>query len=145
MALGAVALGYGHADVNRAAEAAIAAGVVGPLPPVAEEELAEALGEQIPWLEQVRFLKTGAEAVAAAVRLARVATGRDEVLGCGYHGWLDWCQGATEGVPAAVRGLFGELPFNDVAGSREMLPARAPRPPGVLVQPVIRSDTTPHL
>src|SRR2546427_5836037 len=119
MALGAVALGYGHADVNRAAEAAIAAGVVGPLPPVAEEELAEALGEKIPWLERVRFLKTGAEAVAAAVRLARVATGRDEVLGCGYHGWLDWCQGATEGVPAAVRNLFAELPFNDVAAGRD--------------------------
>src|SRR5947208_11946178 len=124
MALGAVALGYGHADVNRAAEAAIAAGVVGPLPPVAEEELAEALGEQIPWLEQVRFLKTGAEAVAAAVRLARVATARDAVLGCGYHGWLDWCQGATEGVPAAVRGLFAELPFNDVAGGRGLIGAR---------------------
>jgi len=46
MALGAVALGYGHAAVNRAAEAAIAAGVVGPLPPVAEEELAEALAER---------------------------------------------------------------------------------------------------
>ena len=72
MALGAVALGYGHPAVNRAAEAAIAAGVVGPLPPVAEEQLAEALAERIPWLERVRFLKTGAEAVAAAVRLARV-------------------------------------------------------------------------
>ncbi|PYO87394.1 MAG: aspartate aminotransferase family protein [Gemmatimonadetes bacterium] len=140
MALGAVALGYGHPEVNRAAEAAIAAGVVGPLPPVAEEELAEALGEQIPWLEQVRFLKTGAEAVAAAVRLARVATGRDEVLGCGYHGWLDWCQGVTEGVPAAVRGLFGELPFNDVAGSREMIRARAPRLAAVVVEPVIVSE-----
>ena len=142
MALGAVALGYGHPEVNRAAEAAIAAGVVGPLPPVAEEELAEALGEQIPWLEQVRFLKTGAEAVAAAVRLARVATGRDEVLGCGYHGWLDWCQGATEGVPAAVRGLFAELPFNDVAGSREMIRARGPRLAAVVVEPVIVSEPT---
>src|SRR5262245_14441482 len=112
MALGAVALGYGHPVVNRAAEAAIGAGVVGPLPPVAEEALAEALGTRMPWLERVRFLKTGAEAVAAAVRLARVATGRDDVLGCGYHGWLDWCQGAAEGVPAAVRDLFAELPFN---------------------------------
>src|SRR5207302_342851 len=127
MALGAVALGYGHPDVNRAATAAITAGVVGPLPPVAEEALAEALAEQIPWLERVRFLKTGAEAVAAAVRLARVATGRDEVLGCGYHGWLDWSQGATEGVPAAVRNLFAELPFNDVAAGREMIRARAGR------------------
>src|SRR5438067_79098 len=66
MALGAVALGYGHSAVNRAAEQAIAAGVAGPLPPVLEEQLADALAMRIPWLEQVRFLKTGAEAVAAA-------------------------------------------------------------------------------
>ena len=140
MALGAVALGYGHPEVNRAAEAAIAGGVVGPLPPTAEEELAEALSERIPWLEQMRFLKTGAEAVAAAVRLARVATGRDEVLGCGYHGWLDWCQGSSEGVPAAVRGLFAELPFNDVPAGREMIRARAPRLAAVVVEPVIVTE-----
>lgn len=142
MALGAVALGYGHPDVNRAAEAAIAAGVVGPLPPVAEEELAEALAQRIPWLERIRFLKTGAEAVAAAVRLARVATGRAEVLGCGYHGWLDWCQGATEGVPAGVRALFAELPFNDVNAAREMIRQRASRLAAVVVEPVIVSEPT---
>ena len=142
MALGAVALGYGHADVNRAATAAIAAGVVGPLPPVAEAELAEALAERIPWLERMRFLKTGAEAVAAAVRLARVATARDEILGCGYHGWLDWCQGAAEGVPLGVRSLFAELPFNDVAAGRELIRARAPRLAAVVVEPVVVSEPT---
>src|SRR2546430_8576486 len=57
MALGAVALGYGHPTVNRAATAAINAGVVGPLPPVSEQELADALAARIPWLERVRFLK----------------------------------------------------------------------------------------
>ena len=41
MALGAVALGYGHPAVNRAACDAVANGVVGPLPPVLEEELAK--------------------------------------------------------------------------------------------------------
>src|SRR2546427_10238557 len=127
MARGAVALGYGHPDVNRAATAAIAAGVVGPLPPVAEEQLAEALAERIPWLERVRFLKTGAEGVAAAVRLARVATGREQGLGCGYPGWLAWCQGATEGVPRRVLELFAELPFNDVAAGRGMIRERAAR------------------
>ena len=140
MALGAVALGYGHPDVNRAAEAAIAAGVVGPLPPVTEAELADALGERIPWLERIRFLKTGAEAVAAAVRLARVATGREAVLGCGYHGWLDWCQGATEGVPAGVRALFAELPFNDVAGGRALIRERGARLAAVVIEPVIVSE-----
>ena len=140
MGLGAVALGYGHPAVNRAAEAAIAAGVVGPLPPVAEEELAEALAERIPWLERMRFLKTGAEAVAAAVRLARVATGRDRVLGCGYHGWLDWCQGATEGVPAATRALFAELPFNDVVAGRELIRERGSALAAVVIEPVIVSE-----
>src|SRR5213078_3273199 len=48
MALGAVALGYGHPEVNRAAERAIAGGVAGPLPPVLEEELADALAMRIP-------------------------------------------------------------------------------------------------
>ena len=142
MALGAVALGYGHPAVNRAAEAAIAAGVVGPLPPVAEEELAEALAERIPWLERIRFLKTGAEAVAAAVRLARVATGRDAVLGCGYHGWLDWCQGAAEGVPPATRALFAELPFNDVPGGRELIRQRGTTLAAVVIEPVIVNEPT---
>jgi len=140
MALGAVALGYGHAAVNRAAEAAIAAGVVGPLPPVAEEDLAEALAECIPWLERIRFLKTGAEAVAAAVRLARVATGREFVLGCGYHGWLDWCQGATEGVPAPTRALFAELPFNDVTATRELIRQRGSTLAAVVIEPVIVNE-----
>src|SRR5213592_192081 len=138
MALGAVALGYGHPAVNRAAEQAIAAGVVGPLPPPLEEELAEALCRHIPWIEAVRFLKTGAEAVAAAVRLARVATGRDLALGCGYHGWLDWCQGAgIEGVPAATRALYAELPFNDAERTRQQIREAGDRLAVVVIEPVV--------
>ena len=144
MALGAVALGYGHPAVNQAAEQAIADGVVGPLPPVAEEHLAEALAARIPWLERVRFLKTGAEAVAAAVRIARVVTGREHVLGCGYHGWLDWCQGGAEGggIPAGVRALFAEVPFNDVAGTREMIRERGRQLAAVVVEPVVVAEPT---
>ena len=142
MALGAVGLGYGHAAVNQAAEQAIADGVVGPLPPVAEEELAQRLSARIPWLERVRFLKTGAEAVAAAVRIARVATGREHVLGCGYHGWLDWCQGGAEGIPAAVRALFAELPFNDVTAAREMIRERGRQLAAGVVEPVVVAEPT---
>src|SRR2546430_13010200 len=138
MALGAVALGYGHPAVNRAAEQAIAAGVVGPLPPPVEEELAEALCHHIPWIEAVRFLKTGAEAVAAAVRLGRVATGRDLALGCGYHGWLDWCQGGgIEGVPAATRALYAELPFNDAERTRQQIREAGDALAVVVVEPVV--------
>ncbi|MBI1967081.1 MAG: aminotransferase class III-fold pyridoxal phosphate-dependent enzyme [Gemmatimonadetes bacterium] len=141
MALGAVALGYGHPAVNQAAQEAIAVGVVGALPPVLEEELAEALCRRLPWLDRVRFLKTGAEAVAAAVRLARAATGRDHALGCGYHGWLDWCQGgAMAGVPAATRLLYGELPFNDPARARDQIRDLGDRLAVVVVEPVIVAE-----
>ena len=141
MALGAVALGYGHPAVSRAAEEAIAAGVVGPLPPTLEEELAEALCRRIPWIERLRFLKTGAEAVAAAVRLARVATGRERVLGCGYHGWLDWCQGA-EGVPASTRALYAELPFNDAERARELIRDAGDQLAVVVAEPVVVVEPT---
>jgi glutamate-1-semialdehyde aminotransferase len=138
MGLGAVALGYAHPEVTRAVAEAAQQGVVGPLPPVLEEALAADLCRAIPWLERVRFLKTGAEAMAAAVRLARVVTGRDAVLGCGYHGWLDWCQTAEgRGVPAATRALYGELPFNDPARTRELIRAAGDRLAAVVFEPVI--------
>ena len=136
MALGAVALGYGHPEVSLAAVEAVQAGVVGPLPPVLEEELAGELRRLMPWIEQVRFLKTGAEACAAAVRLARVATGRELVLGCGYHGWLDWCEGSA-GVPTSTRGLFAELPFNDVEGTQRLLAAAGDGLACVITEPIV--------
>src|SRR3989441_1185750 len=138
MARGAGARESGHPAVTRAAERAIAAGVGGPPPPPVEEELAEALSRHIPWIEAVRFFKTGAEAVAAAVRLARVATGRELVLGCGYHGWLDWCQGGgVGGVPAATRALYAELPFNDAERSRPQIREAGDGLAVVVVEPVV--------
>jgi len=142
MGLGAVALGYGHPAVTRAAHAAVDAGVVGPLPPALEGEVAEALCERLPGVERVRFLKSGAEAVAAAVRLARVATGRDLVLSCGYHGWLDWAQGGVEGVPAPVRSLRQDLPFNDAAGSRALIREAGASLAAVVVEPVVVREPT---
>ena len=145
MGLGAVALGYGHPEVTRAVAEAAQLGVVGPLPPVLEEALGEELCRAMPWLERVRFLKTGAEAVAAAVRLARVVTGRDRVLGCGYHGWLDWCQTAEgRGVPPATRALYGELPFNDPARTRELIRAAGDGLAAVVFEPVILEPPEPE-
>ncbi len=144
MALGAVALGYGHPAVSDAAVAAVRDGVVGPLPPALEEEVAGEIRRLIPWVERVRFLKTGAEAMAAAVRLARTATGRDAVLGCGYHGWLDWCQtGEGRGVPESTRALYAELPFNDAEGTREMIRRAGDALAAVVFEPVILAPPDP--
>jgi len=143
MGLGSVALGYGHSEVTRAVVDAVEDGVVGPLAPVIEEDLAAQISDLMPWIEQVRFLKAGAEAMAAAVRLARVATGRDRILGCGYHGWLDWCQSAG-GVPRSTRELYGELPFNDAAGSRKLIRAVGDRLAAVCFEPVIHREPDPE-
>jgi glutamate-1-semialdehyde 2,1-aminomutase len=145
MALGAVALGYGHPEVSRAAIDAVEKGVVGSLPPMLEEEVAAELCRRMPWVERVRFLKTGAEAVGAAVRLARVATGREAILGCGYHGWLDCCQGGDAlGVPAGSRALYGEIPFNDPEITRERIRAVGSSLAAVVMEPVIHRPPDPE-
>ena len=138
MGLGAVALGYGHPAVNAAAHAAIDSGVIGPLPPELEERVAERLAAMMPWMERIRFLKTGAEAVAAAVRLARAHTAREVVLRCGYHGWLDWSQPVgTPGVPAALFALSEEIPFNDVERGRSVIRLLGNRVAAVVIEPVV--------
>ncbi len=136
MALGAVALGYADPAVNQAAKDAVDRGAIGPLPPVEEAALAAELGELFSGIEEVRFLKTGAEAVAAAVRLARTHTSREQVLGCGYHGWLDWCSKGP-GIPVASQALYGELPFNDVERSTGIIRAAGDRLACVVVEPVV--------
>jgi glutamate-1-semialdehyde aminotransferase len=114
MALGAVSLGYGHPEVNKAAIHAIEQGVVGPLAPVLEEELASRLHELLPWVKQVRFHKTGAEAAAAALRIARAATGRERISPAAIMA------GSTAGRKPGPRspggGLLAQpaLPFNDI-------------------------------
>lgn len=139
MALGAVALGYAHPAVVAAVAQAMRDGCVGSLAPTLEVEVAERLTEVLPGVESVRFLKTGAEAAAAAVRIARVATGRDRVVTCGYHGWLDWSQD-TSGVPRNVAALRSELAFNDNAALPRVVDSTVA---AVIVEPVIDGPPEP--
>jgi glutamate-1-semialdehyde 2,1-aminomutase len=141
MALGAVALGYGHPAVVSATSQAIRSGAVGSLPPVLELEVADRLVAVIPGAERVRFFKTGAEAVAAAVRIARVYTGRERVVTCGYHGWLDWCQ-TEEGVPRSTVALRTDVPFNDVVALERAITEAAPVA-ALVLEPVI--DAAPDI
>jgi glutamate-1-semialdehyde aminotransferase len=143
MALGAVALGYGHPAVSRAAIDAVEAGVIGPLPPVLERDVAERLARLMPWMERVRFLKTGAEAVSAALRLARAHTGRELVVACGYHGWHDWCQGGDPGVPAAIGTLVRRIPFNHAEAARRVIRSVGDSLAAVIVEPVVEAAPDP--
>jgi glutamate-1-semialdehyde 2,1-aminomutase len=74
-------------------------------------DLAEFIVSEIPWIEKIRFVSSGTEAVMSALRVARAYTGRDKVLkfdGC-YHGHLDSL------LVKSGSGLAGE-PSSDSAG-----------------------------
>ncbi len=124
--IGANVLGYADPDVDAAVRAAIDAGASCSLNCPEDVELAELLCEIHPWAQMVRFARTGGEAMAIAVRIARAHTGRDKIAFCGYHGWHDWYLAANLGTENALgehllpgldprgvpRGLTGtSLPF----------------------------------
>ena len=90
MGIGTNLLGYGHPEVDEAVAATIAAGNMSTLNCPEEVWLAERLVALHPWAEMARFARSGGEANAIAIRIARAATGRDAVAICGYHGWHDW-------------------------------------------------------
>ena len=136
MALGSVAIGYGDDRIVRAAITAAANSNVAGLPHTAEVELAERLCDLIPCAEQVRFVKSGADAMSAAVRIARTATGRTRVVGCGYFGWHDW-SGTSAGIPDAVRAAFTSVPFDDVAALESACRAAGKDLAAVVLEPVI--------
>ncbi len=117
---GPAILGHAHPDVNQAAIAELDRGhCFAPLWSPRQVELTEMLCKVVPGAEAALLLKTGSDATTAAVRLARIATGRDRVLRWGYNGWHDWSVHQTAGVPSASRAE--EFDLNDLDGLAQRL------------------------
>jgi glutamate-1-semialdehyde aminotransferase len=110
--LGPISLGHRFPAVEEAMRAQLANGLIYGYASPLEVEVARQLVEIIPCAESVRFLKTGGEAMAAAIKLARAFTGREQVLKCGYHGWLQMTSGP--GIPRAVSSFFRDMPWGDI-------------------------------
>ena len=90
MGIGTNILGYGHTEVDKEVIQNIKKGNMSTLNCPEEVMLAEKLLEINPWSRMVRFTRTGGEANAVAIRIARAASGKDNIAVCGYHGWHDW-------------------------------------------------------
>ncbi len=110
--LGPVSLGYCFEAVDNAVKAQIDNGYIFSYAHPLEDRVARRLVDIIPCAEKVRFLKTGGEAMAATHRLARGFTGRDVVVTCGYHGWINTVTG--KGTPKAIGSVYRQLPWGDV-------------------------------
>ncbi len=161
MSVGQAICGYADPDVDAAVQQRIASGVTTTLNTPDEVALAELLCEIFECAEMVRFTRTGGEALAVAVRIARAHTGRDRIAFCGYHGWSDWYLAANlvgedtleghllpglaaDGVPKALAGTI--LPFE--YNHPDQLQAVLERHPGefaaVIMEPIRQHEPDPE-
>ena len=130
MGVGTNTLGYGNEYVDSRVQATISLGNMSTLNSFEEVELAEKLLSMHPHFQMARFARTGGEANAIAIRLARAATGKEIVAVCGYHGWHDWYLAGnisrkdglnshllpgleTRGVPDALKGTTTTFHYGD--------------------------------
>ena len=90
MGVGTNILGYSNKKVDNEVIKYLKRGNMSTLNSKEEILLAEKLVELHPWAQMVRFARSGGEANAIAIRIARAASGKDNVAVCGYHGWHDW-------------------------------------------------------
>ena len=90
MGVGTNILGYCNNEVDNAVKKVVKKGNLTSLNCPEEVFLAEKLLSMHPWAGKVKFARTGGEANAMAIRIARSASGRENVAFCGYHGWHDW-------------------------------------------------------
>jgi glutamate-1-semialdehyde 2,1-aminomutase len=104
MGIGTNTLGYGHPEIDCAVTNTIQRGNMSTLNCPEEVYLAEKLVEIHPWADMVKFARSGGEANAVAIRIARAASGRDKVAVCGYHGWHDWYLSANLGSSSELDG-----------------------------------------
>lgn len=158
MGIGTNTLGYGHPEVDEAVRAVVAAGNMSTLNCPEEVWLAERLIALHPWAEMARFARSGGEANAIAVRIARAASGRDVVAICGYHGWHDWYLSANlgddknldghllpglepRGVPRNLRGSVVPFAYNDFAALQALIDTH---PVGVIKMEVVRNIGPQH-
>lgn len=117
--VGTCILGFADEEVNAAVVQAIDRGSMATLNCPEEVELAELLLDCHPWADNVRYARSGGEAMAIAIRIARAATARTRIAVCGYHGWSDWYIAANLGDSAGLDGHM--LPGLDPAGVPEAL------------------------
>ena len=146
LGLASITLGYAYPAVTEAVARQLAAGSIFSLPHPLEVEVSERLAELIPCAEMVRFLKTGSEADAAAVRVARAATGREVVLYCGYAGWHEWHAITTprsKGIPKDMGRFVAPFSYNDLGSLERALEEHRGRVAAVIMEPVLLDEPRP--
>jgi glutamate-1-semialdehyde 2,1-aminomutase len=150
---------FGYADPELCAALArqLMEGAMTGLPHLVDREAGELIARLVPSVEQVRFANSGTEAIASALRLARAATGRMEVLTFEghYHGWSETIMragkatfhepapestaplpGAPGMIPEALEHTL-QIPWNDLLALRAVFEAHGGQLAAVICEPVM--------
>lgn len=139
LALGPIILGYAYEEVDSVVREQMSKGFLYSLSSRLEIELAEVLCEVIPSAEMVKILKSGSDAMSAAVRVARAYTGKDVVAVCGYHGWHDWTVVRTSrnaGIPSGLKELVFEFQYNNPDSLQKVFDLNPNKVAAVILEPV---------
>ncbi len=150
--IGSCLLGYANPAVTAAVLRRVQLGSMSTLNSPEEVDLARLLLGMHPWAQKIRLGRSGGEALAIAVRIARASTRRDVVAFCGYHGWSDWYLAANlgddsalaghllpglspAGVPQALRGTALPFTYNKADELRKITREHGPRLAAVVMEP----------
>lgn len=134
---GASLLGHNHPSIKAAVTQALELGIICSYENEAQTALAHQISELVPCAEMVRFAGSGTETVMHALRLARVATGRQQIIKFEghFHGYSDALNYSVSpplaeagpvdapraypespGMPRSNGDQLLIVPFNDVEG-----------------------------
>ena len=131
---GPLILGHNHPAVYEKIVSTLQNGSSFGAPTRLENELAELILSRNQFIEKIRFVSSGTEAVMSAIRVARGYTGRDKVLkfeGC-YHGHVDallvkagsglvtFGESSSAGIPEAFANETVVIELNDLEGLRNV-------------------------
>ena len=138
MGVGTNILGYSHPEVDNAVRKVIDKGNMSTLNCPEEVYLSERLIKLQQWSDMVKLTRSGGEANAVAIRIARAAVKKDKVAVCGYHGWHDWYLAANlkdknkltrhllpdleiSGVPKSLRSSTYTFEYNNLEQFKKLI------------------------
>jgi glutamate-1-semialdehyde 2,1-aminomutase len=143
MAGGAALLGYANPEVQAAIARQLASSAVVTLAHMLEIEVTRMLCDMIPCAEMVLFGKHGSDVCTAAIRIARLHTGRRKVLYSGYHGWHDWYAETLQPKlkdPSQPATLF-RFDLNDASSFGALVEAHRGEIAAVILEPAAQAAT----
>ena len=152
---GPMFVGHGHPEVLAAVQEQLPRGTTFFANNEPGIRLAAEIVDAVACADQVRFVSSGTEADAYAMRLARAFRGRDKILKFegGYHGMSDWALMSlaprrpgnfprpvpdSPGIPASAADEVLIAPFNDADAAEALIRARQDELGGVIVEPFQR-------